>query len=85
MLAADRWHILGDQRWHNSGAPCRYISGENTWHNLGDQTRYIITRLMTRPTPDLTTVFIARGGPGENNFLAFVQYCTVGRTQERGR
>jgi hypothetical protein len=50
-LSVDRWHILGDQRWHNSGAPCRYTSGENTWHNLGDQTRYIITRLMTEPEP----------------------------------
>ena len=48
-LSVDRWRILGDQRWHNSGAPCRYTSGENTWHNLGDQTRYIITRLMTTP------------------------------------
>jgi hypothetical protein len=54
MLAVDRWHILGNQWWHNSGAHCQYIVGENTWHNLGDQTRYIITRLMTRIAPGFT-------------------------------
>jgi hypothetical protein len=27
MLAADRWHILDDQRRHNSGAHCQYMEG----------------------------------------------------------